>query len=108
MSESGWYVDNLTSRNCSGTVVIPAMHQEFAIVGADGRPCLPGVEGEVTAGGPHTAVGYLRHDGTIEPIRPNRIKTGDLAIEDPDGLIRVTGRTTALIIWGGIYIDSLE
>jgi len=108
MSEAGWVCGNRTYRNRIGTVGIPALHQEFAIVGADGRPCLPGVEGEVTAGGPHTAVGYLRHDGTIEPIRPNRIKTGDLAIEDPDGFIRVTGRTKDLIIRGGINIAPAE
>src|SRR5215470_4112919 len=108
MSEAGWACGNRTYRNRIGTVGIPALHQEFAIVGADGRPCLPGVEGEVTAGGPHTAVGYLRHDGTIEPIRPNRIKTGDLAVEDPDGFIRLTGRTKDLIIRGGVNIAPAE
>src|SRR5262249_44644972 len=92
MSEAGWVCGNGTYKNRVGTVGMPALHQEFAIVDADGRPCPPGVEGEVTAGGPQTAVGYLLDDGTIEPIRPNRIKTGDLAIEDPDGFIRITGR----------------
>jgi acyl-CoA synthetase (AMP-forming)/AMP-acid ligase II len=87
---------------------VPALHQEFAIVDAQGRRCPVGVEGEVTAGGPHTAVGYLRDDGSIEPIRPNRIKTGDLAIEDADGFIRVTGRTKDLIIRGGINIAPAE
>jgi acyl-CoA synthetase (AMP-forming)/AMP-acid ligase II len=84
------------------------LHQEFAIVDAEDKPCPPGVEGEVTAGGPHTAIGYLKDDGTIEHIRPNRIKTGDLAIEDPDGFIRVTGRTKDLIIRGGMNIAPAE
>jgi len=108
MSEAGWVCANRTYKNRIGTVGIPALHQEFAIVDADGRPCPPGVEGEVTAGGPHTAVGYLRDDGTVEPIRPNRIKTGDLAIEDPDGFIRITGRIKDLIIRGGINIAPAE
>jgi acyl-CoA synthetase (AMP-forming)/AMP-acid ligase II len=108
MSEAGWVCGNRTYKNRLGTVGIPALHQEFAIVDADGRPCPPGIEGEVTAGGPQTAVGYLRDDGTIEPIRPNRIKTGDLAIEDPDGFIRITGRIKDLIIRGGVNIAPAE
>jgi acyl-coenzyme A synthetase/AMP-(fatty) acid ligase len=108
MSEAGWVCGNRTYKNRIGTVGVPALHQEFAIVDADDRPCPPGVEGEVTAGGPHTAIGYLLDDGTIEPIRPNRIKTGDLAIEDADGFIRVTGRTKDLIIRGGVNIAPVE
>jgi len=108
MSEAGWVCGNRTYKNRIGTVGVAALHQEFAIVDADGKPCPPGVEGEVTAGGPHTAIGYLLDDGTIQPIRPNRIKTGDLAIEDADGFIRVTGRTKDLIIRGGINIAPVE
>jgi acyl-coenzyme A synthetase/AMP-(fatty) acid ligase len=93
MSEAGWVCGNRTYKNRIGTVGVPALHQEFAIVDADGKPCPPGVEGEVTAGGPHTAIGYLLDDGTIERIRPNRIKTGDLAVMDKDGFVRLTGRT---------------
>jgi acyl-coenzyme A synthetase/AMP-(fatty) acid ligase len=108
MSEAGWVCGNRTYRNRIGTVGVPALHQEFAIVDAEGRPCPSGVEGEVTAGGPHTAIGYLLDDGSIEPIRPNRIKTGDLAVEDSDGFIRVTGRTKDLIIRGGVNIAPVE
>ena len=108
MSEAGWVCGNRTYKNRIGTVGVPALHQEFAIVDVDGKPCPPGVEGEVTAGGPHTAIGYLRDDGMIAPIRPNRIKTGDLAVEDADGFIRVTGRTKDLIIRGGVNIAPAE
>ena len=80
----------------------------MVIVDPQGRPCPPNVEGEVTAGGPHCAVGYLLDDGTIEPIRGKRIKSGDLAIMDDDGFIRVTGRTKDLIIRGGVNIAPLE
>ena len=58
MSEAGWVCGNRTYRNRIGTVGVPALHQEFAIVDAEGRPCPAGIEGEVTAGGPHTAIGY--------------------------------------------------
>ena len=73
-----------------------------------GKPVPVGVEGEITAGGPHTAIGYLRDDGTIEPLRPKRIKTGDLGIQDAEGFVRVSGRTKDLIIRGGMNIAPLE
>jgi acyl-coenzyme A synthetase/AMP-(fatty) acid ligase len=108
MSEAGWMCGNRHYASRMGTVGLPALHQELEIVDSQGRPCPPDVEGEVTAGGPHCAVGYLLDDGTIEPIRGKRIKSGDLAIMDKDGFIRVSGRTKDLIIRGGVNIAPLE
>jgi acyl-CoA synthetase (AMP-forming)/AMP-acid ligase II len=108
MSEAGWVCGNRTYKNKIGTVGVPALHQEFVIVDADGKPVAVGVEGEITAGGPHTAIGYLRDDGTIEPIRPARIKTGDLGILDEEGFVRVSGRSKDIIIRGGVNIAPQE
>jgi acyl-coenzyme A synthetase/AMP-(fatty) acid ligase len=108
MSEAGWLCGNRHYKSRLGTVGLPALHQEFEIVDAQGSRCPPNVEGEVTAGGPHCAVGYLREDGTIEPIRGERIRSGDLASMDEDGFVRVTGRSKDLIIRGGINIAPLE
>jgi acyl-coenzyme A synthetase/AMP-(fatty) acid ligase len=108
MSEAGWVCGNRTYKNKIGTVGVPALHQEFEIVEADGKPVPAGTEGEITAGGPHTAIGYVRDDGAIEPIRPARIKTGDLGIMDDEGFVRVSGRTKDLIIRGGMNIAPLE
>ena len=87
---------------------MPALHQEFAIVDAEGNECPPGVEGEMTAGGPQTAIGYLLDDGSIDPVLGNRIKTGDLGMMDEEGFVRVTGRTKDLIIRGGMNIAPAE
>ena len=108
MSEAGWICGNRHYKFKLGTVGLPAMHQEFEIVDADGKPVPVGVEGEITVGGPQTAIGYLRDDGSIEPLRPKRIKTGDLGIQDEEGFVRVTGRTKDLIIRGGMNIAPLE
>jgi acyl-CoA synthetase (AMP-forming)/AMP-acid ligase II len=108
MSEAGWLAGNRHYKSKMGTVGLAALHQELEIVDAEGRPCPPNVEGEVTAGGPHCAIGYLRDDGTIEPIRGKRIKSADLASMDDDGFIRVSGRSKDLIIRGGINIAPLE
>jgi acyl-CoA synthetase (AMP-forming)/AMP-acid ligase II len=108
MSEAGWICCNRHYRSKIGTVGVPALHQEFEIVDALGMPCPAEVEGEVTVGGPHCAVGYLCDDGSIDPIRGKRIKSGDLAIMDTDGFVRVSGRTKDLIIRGGVNIAPLE
>ncbi len=108
MSEAGWICGNRHYRRKIGTVGLSALHQEVEIVDAQGRPCPPGVEGEITAGGPQTAIGYLRYDGTIEPVRGKRIKTGDLGIIDADGFVRITGRSKDLIIRGGVNIAPME
>jgi acyl-coenzyme A synthetase/AMP-(fatty) acid ligase len=108
MSEAGWICGNRHWEPRIGTVGRPALHQEFAIVDGGGRPCPAGVEGEVTCAGPQTALGYLRDDGTLEPIRGQPMKTGDLAVMDAEGFVRVTGRTKDLIIRGGINISPLE
>jgi acyl-CoA synthetase (AMP-forming)/AMP-acid ligase II len=108
MSEAGWICGNTHYKRRMGTVGPPAIHQEFAIVDPAGRPCAPNVEGEVTFGGPQVSIGLLQDDGTIAPVRGRRFKSGDLAIMDEDGFVRITGRTKDLIIRGGMNISPVE
>jgi acyl-CoA synthetase (AMP-forming)/AMP-acid ligase II len=108
MSETGWVCGNRHYRKKMGTVGLPALHQELLILDGAGNECPVGVEGEITVGGPQMAIGYLLDDGTIDPVRGRRIKTGDLGIKDADGFIRVTGRSKDLIIRGGVNIAPLE
>jgi acyl-coenzyme A synthetase/AMP-(fatty) acid ligase len=108
MSEAGWICGNRHYKRKLGTVGLPAKHQEFEIVDSQGHKCPPNVEGEVTIGGPQTALGLLKDDGTLDPVRGLRIKTGDLAEMDEEGFVRVTGRTKDLIIRGGMNISPVE
>ena len=108
MSEAGWICCNRHYKSKMGTVGVPALYQDFEIVDARGQPCPPNVEGEVTVGGPHCLIGYLRDDGSIERVRGTRIKSGDLAIMDEDGFVRVSGRSKDVIIRGGVNIAPLE
>jgi len=108
MSETGWICGNRHYKKKMGTVGPPAPHQELKIVDSTGNECPPGAEGEITVGGPQMAIGYLLDDGSVEPILGKRMKTGDLGVEDPDGFIRVTGRSKDLVIRGGVNIAPLE
>jgi acyl-coenzyme A synthetase/AMP-(fatty) acid ligase len=108
MSETGWVCGNRHYAKKMGTVGLPALHQELVITDPQGQECAPGVEGEITVGGPQMAIGYLNDDGSIDPLYGKRIKTGDLGIKDTEGFVRVTGRTKDLIIRGGVNIAPLE
>ena len=108
MSEAGWICGNRHDRRRMGTVGPPARHQEFIIVDGDGAPCPPGLEGEVTVGGPQTSRATISPEGLWEDHSRLRLATGDLAVMDEDGFVRVTGRTKDLIIRGGVNIAPLE
>ena len=108
MSEAGWICGNRHYRRRMGTVGPPAKHQEFRIVDPEGAPCPTGVEGEVSVGGPQTCMGTISPEGVYEDLGATRMKTGDLAVMDEDGFVRVTGRTKDLIIRGGVNIAPLE
>jgi acyl-coenzyme A synthetase/AMP-(fatty) acid ligase len=108
MSEAGWICGNRHYRRRMGSVGPPARHQQFLIVDGEGNPCPSGTEGEVTVGGPQTCTAVISPEGDWEDYSEVRIPTGDLAVMDEDGFVRVTGRTKDLIIRGGVNIASLE
>ena len=108
MSEAGWICGNRHYKRQMGTVGPPAKHQEFLIIGSNEESCLPGIEGEVTIGGPQTCVATITPEGKWEDERKVRIRTGDLAVMDEEGFVSVTGRTKDLIIRGGVNIAPLE
>jgi acyl-coenzyme A synthetase/AMP-(fatty) acid ligase len=108
MSEAGWICGNRHYRRQMGTVGPPAKHQEFLIVDGKGDACADGTEGEVTVGGPQTCIAVISPEGEWDDQRDARIPTGDLAIKDEQGFVRVTGRTKDLIIRGGVNIAPLE
>jgi malonyl-CoA/methylmalonyl-CoA synthetase len=90
-----------------------------ARVGSGGEnvgPPLDGVEvrliddDEVAVRGPNLFLGYLnRPDATAEVMRDGWYRTGDVAVEEPDGSLRIVGRrATDLIKSGGYRIGAGE
>ena len=108
MSEAGWICGNRHYERKMGTVGRPARYQQFEIVDAEGRPRPAGVEGEVTVGGPQACYGTISPAGEFEDWTEGRFKSGDLAVMDEEGFVRVTGRTKELIVRGGVNISPLE
>lgn len=108
MSEGGTVAGNHHLARRIGSVGKPGIGQNLTIIDDDGKAAPPGAEGEIEIGGPQNATAYLNPDGTIEPVRGKRLKTGDLGVVDADGYLRVTGRAKELIIRGGVNIAPLE
>ncbi|MEE2995857.1 MAG: class I adenylate-forming enzyme family protein, partial [Pseudomonadota bacterium] len=108
MTEGGTVAGNHHLTRRIGSVGKPGISQKLTIVDEGGAIQPNGTEGEIEIGGPQNATAYLNPDGSIEPVRGKRLKTGDLGILDDDGFLRVTGRAKDLVIRGGVNIAPLE
>jgi malonyl-CoA/methylmalonyl-CoA synthetase len=84
--------------------------------GSVGLP-LPGVElrladggeGEILVRGPNVFSGYWeRAQATAESFTDGWFRTGDLGAFDPDGYLRILGRSKELIISGGLNVYPRE
>ena len=76
---------------------------------ATGRELPPGEEGELCVKGPTLMMGYYnKPQATAEKIRDGWLHTGDMAVKDADGYVRITGRLTDMIIVGGFNTYPAE
>jgi len=81
--------------------------------GSVGLP-LPGValrllDGEILVRGPNVFGGYWRRpDATADSFADGWFRTGDLGAFDPDGYLRILGRSKELIITGGLNVYPRE
>jgi len=97
-----------------GTTAGPVIpHVEMAVLDGSGRPCGPGVHGELVARG---AMIMARYEGmpqeTGDALRDGWFHTGDRGawLPGPDGQawFTVTGRLKEIIVRGGLSISPLE
>ncbi|MEZ0601177.1 class I adenylate-forming enzyme family protein [Paraburkholderia sp. IW21] len=107
-SEAGWMCGNRVYRRKFGTIGYPAAHIGFDIVDADGESCGPDEAGQVVVSGPKLALGLMRRDGGIDPIRGAPFYSRDIAARDTEGFVRISGRMDDLIIRGGVKIVPQE
>ena len=108
MSEGGTVAGNRFDTRRIGSVGRPGMVQNLTIIDGDGNTLPVGEEGEIEIGGPQNAYGYLMEDGSVEKVRGQRLRTGDIGYLDDDGYLYVTGRAKDIVIRGGVNIAPLE
>lgn len=93
----------------AGTVGLPCLYTDVAVVDAGDRPVPTGEVGEVVVRGPNVMAGYWRRpEETARALRGGWFHTGDLGVFDADGYLRLVGRSKDLIISGGENIVPAE
>ncbi len=94
-----------------GTIGIPVANTAIRIVDENGIEQPTGVAGELCAQGPQVMKGYWqREDATRETIVDGWLHTGDIAVVDDDGFIRIVDRKKDMIIVSGfnVYPNEIE
>ena len=86
---------------------------EVRILGVESdRDCEPGEQGELLTRGYHVMRGYYKMDEKTGEVIDDEgwLHTGDLAVMDDDGYVRITGRARDMIIRGGenVYPREIE
>jgi non-ribosomal peptide synthetase component E (peptide arylation enzyme) len=85
-------------------------YDEFCTLDAGGTPTPVGVEGELAARGPGVFTGYYKNPQANQTsFTPDGyFRTGDLAVIDAVGDLRITGRIKDIIIRGGENIAARD
>jgi 2,3-dihydroxybenzoate-AMP ligase/mycobactin salicyl-AMP ligase len=85
-------------------------YDDIKTVDFEGKPTPPSQEGELVAKGPGIFTGYFKNpQANQDAFTSDRyFRTGDLAVIDENGTIRITGRVKDIIIRGGENIGAQE
>ncbi len=87
-----------------------ARGNEIRVLGPDGIKLLAGEEGDLQVRGPSVFAGYLDNaDANAEAFTDDGwFRTGDLAVIDAAGYVRLTGRSKDIINRGGIKYNPAD
>ena len=97
--------------NVRATQGMPAAMVEIRIADPDTGETLPWdgeARGELQCAGPWIAAGYYGGEGEQQFTDDGWLRTGDVAVIDPNGYIRLVDRTKDLVKSGGEWISSVE
>jgi long-chain acyl-CoA synthetase len=100
---------NLTEQ--VGTIGIPLPSTEIKIFDDDFKEVAQGERGELCAKGPQIMLGYWnKEDETAKVMEDGWLKTGDIAIMQPDGFFKIVDRKKDMILVSGfnVYPNEVE
>lgn len=92
-----------------GSIGIEVPGVTVEILDESGNPVLTGETGEIVASGDNIMLGYLNQpEETAQVLKNGKLYTGDLARQDKDGYIYITGRRREIIKAGGNRVSAKE
>lgn len=80
----------------------PFTYSQVAVRGQDGKLLPAGQQGQITIGGPHVC--RTNYPGKAISAIEGQIETGDIGFIGEDGLLRLSGRASDVIISGGEHV----
>jgi fatty-acyl-CoA synthase len=87
----------------------PVPGVQVVLIGNDGCEVMPGEPGELCVRGPLVMGGYHnRERETEDALSGGWLHTGDVAVRDPDGFLRIVDRKKDMIISGGFNVYPRE
>ena len=95
----------------SGSIGLPVPSTEAKLVDDEGNEVAHGEPGELCVKGPQVMLGYWqRPDATDEIIKDGWLHTGDIAVMDDDGYLRIVDRKKDMILVSGfnVYPNEIE
>lgn len=89
---------------------LPSPWVRLELHDSNGRPVPDGEPGEIVVRGPLVMDGYRDPALTADAFRGGWLHTGDVAVRDADGFLRIVDRTKDMIVSGGfnIYPRDIE
>ncbi len=94
-----------------GSIGIPAPGTEVRLLGGDGLPVAPGEPGEICVRGPQVMQGYWNNPAeTAAVLSDGWLATGDVAVMETDGFLRIVDRKKDLVLVSGfnVYPNEVE
>jgi long-chain acyl-CoA synthetase len=101
----------LDDRAKPGSIGIPVPGCDVVLVYDDGKPVPTGTPGEVMVRGPQVMSGYWhRPEETAKTLQKGWLFTGDVAVMDADGFLRIVDRKKDLVLVSGfnVYPNEVE
>ncbi|GGE00597.1 acyl-CoA synthetase [Polymorphobacter glacialis] len=87
----------------------PVPYVDVALLGDDNQPVPDGEPGEICVRGPLVMDGYMdRADQNLEALSGGWLHTGDVAVKDLDGFLRIVDRKKDMIVTGGFNVFPSE
>jgi fatty-acyl-CoA synthase len=108
-SPGALFLDAEHAHSKAGSAGVPSFFTDVRVVRPDGTEVEPGERGEVVVSGPNVMAGYwLQPESTQAAVRDGWFHSGDVAVVDADGYVRIVDRIKDMIVSGGENIYPAE